>query len=296
MWTVWRRDIKIRGRQGGRVSSPRRGYPSDVTDAQWALIKDLLPEPNAEGRREKHPRREIVNAILYVVRSGCPWRYLPADLPPWQTTYWYFVRWEDAGVTEKLLATLRVKARVQDGRNPEPSAGIIDSQSVKGADTVGIDTRGYDAGKKVNGRKRFIVTDTAGLLITVAVMAASWQDRDGAKTALLSAYLATPIRHVFADQGFAGRLVEWTHDTLKITLEIVRKPADQQGFAVHPRRWVVERTLAWLTACRRLARDYERHPGISEGIIRWAAIAGMAGRITRGEPARRQPRRTFNWT
>jgi transposase len=295
MWTVWQRDIDGGGGQGGRVSSPRRGYPSDLTDAQWALIEGLLPEPSLDGRREKHPRREIVNAILYVVRSGCPWRYLPADLPPWQTVYWYFVRWEDAGVTEKLLAALRVKARVQDGRSPEPSAGIIDSQSVKGADTVGANTRGYHAGKKINGRKRFIVTDTAGLLITVAVMAASWQDRDGAKTALLSAYLATPVRHVFADQGFAGRLVEWTRDTLKITLEIVRKPADQQGFAVHPRRWVVERTLAWLTACRRLARDYERHPEVSEGIIRWAAIAGMTRRITRGNPARRQTRQIFIW-
>jgi transposase len=132
------------------VSSPRRGYPSDLTDAQWALIEALLPEPSTDGRREKHPRREIVNAILYVVRSGCPWRYLPADLPPWQTVYWYFTRWEDAGVTENLLAKLRIKARVQDGRNPEPSAGIIDSQSVKGADTVGTDTRGYDAGKKTS--------------------------------------------------------------------------------------------------------------------------------------------------
>jgi transposase len=296
VWTVWRRDIDRLGGQGGSVSSPRRGYPSDLTDAQWALIEPLLPEPSTDGRREKHPRRETVNAILYVVRSGCPWRYLPADLPPWQTVYWYFVRWEDAGVTEKLLATLRVKARLQDGRSPQPSAGIIDSQSVKGADTVGTDSRGYDAGKKINGRKRFIVTDTAGLLITVAVMAASWQDRDGAKTALLSAYLATPIRHVFADQGFGGRLVDWARDTLRTTLEIVRKPADQRGFAVHPRRWVVERTLAWLTARRRLARDYERHPEVSEGIVRWAAIAGMTRRITRGRPARRQARRTFTWT
>jgi transposase len=122
VWTVWRRDIDGCGGQGGRVSSPRRGYPSDLTDAQWALIENLLPAPSTDGRREKHPRREIVNAILYVVRSGCPWRYLPADLPPWQTVYWYFVRWEDAGVTEKLLATLRVKTRVQDGRNPGPSA------------------------------------------------------------------------------------------------------------------------------------------------------------------------------
>jgi transposase len=277
------------------VPLPRRGYPSDLTDAQWALIEPLLPEPSTGGRPEKHPRREIVNAILYVVKSGCPWRYLPADLPPWQTVYGDFAAWEAAGVTEKLLVALRVKARVAGGRDPEPSAGIIDSQSVKGADTVGVKSRGYDAGKRINGRKRFTITDTAGLLVTVAVLAASWQDRDGAKTALLSAYLATPIRHVFADQGFAGKLVDWARDTLATTLEIVRKPADQRGFAVHPRRWVVERTLAWLTACRRLARDYERHPEVSEGIIRWAAIAGMARQITRGGPARRQPRRTFNW-
>lgn len=129
----------------------------------------------------------------------------------------------------------------------------------------------------------------------MAVLAASWQDRDGAKTALLGAYLATPNRHVFADQGFAGRLVDWARDLLATTLEIVRKPADQQGFAVQPRRWVVERTLAWLTAYRRLARDYERHPQVSEAIVRWAAIAGLARRITRGHPARRQARRTFTW-
>jgi len=295
MWTAWWRDGRCRCGQGGRVSVSRRGYPSDLSDAQWALIEPLLPEPSAGGRPEKHPRREIVNAILYVVRSGCPWRYLPADLPPWQTVYWYFTAWEDAGVTGKLLAELRIKARVQDGRNPQPSAGIIDSQSVRGADTVGTDSRGYDAGKKVNGRKRFIITDTAGLLVTVAVVAASWQDRDGAKTALLGAYLATPIRHVFADQGFTGRLIDWARTTLKTTIEIVRKPADQRGFAVHPRRWVVERTLAWLTANRRLARDYERDPEVSEAIIRWAAIAGMARRITRGQPAQRQARRTFDW-
>lgn len=278
------------------MSSSRRGYPSDLTDDQWAMIADLLPEPSSEGRPEKHPRREIVNAILYVVRSGCPWRYLPADLPPWQTVYWYFVRWEEAGVTEKLLAALRIKARVQQGRSPEPSAGVLDSQSVKGADTVGRDSRGYDAGKKINGRKRFIITDTAGLLITVAVLAASWQDRDGGKTALLGAYLSTPIRHVFADSGFTGRLVDWARDRLKTTVEIVRKPADQRGFAVHPKRWVVERTFAWLTFCRRLARDYERHPEISEAFIRWAAIAGMTRRITRGHPARRQVRRTLTRT
>ena len=295
MWTVCRRDIGAGAGQGGAVSQ-RRGYPSDLSDAQWALIEPLLPEPSAGGRPEKHSRREIVNGILYVVRSGCPWRYLPADLPPWQTVYWYFTAWEDAGVTEKLLAALRVKARVQAGREPEPTAGIIDSQSVKGADTVGIDSRGYDAGKKINGRKRFIVTDTLGLLVVVVVLAASWQDRDGAKSTLLAAYAATPIRHVFADQSFAGKLVDWAKTLLHTTVEIVRKPADQVGFAVHPRRWVVERTLAWLTACRRLARDYERHPATSEAMIRWAAISGTTRLIARGKPAQRQARRTFDWT
>jgi transposase len=143
--------------------------------------------------------------------------------------------------------------RIAEGREPQPSAAVMDSQSVKAADTVGVDSRGYDAGKKINGRKRFIVTDTLGLLVVVCVMSASWQDRDGAKPTLLSMYLSSPIRHVFADQGFAGKLVDWAADTVKTTVEIVRKPADQQGFVVHPKRWVVERSLAWLTAHRRLA-------------------------------------------
>jgi transposase len=159
-----------------------------------------------------------------------------------------------------MLAALREQARVQQGRNPQPSAGIIDSQGVKGADTVGRDSRGYDAGKKINGRKRFIVTDTLGLLIVVVVLAASVQDRDGAKTTLLSAYLTSPIRFVFADGGFAGKFVDWARTILATVVHAVRKPEGQHGFAVIPRRWCVERTLAWLTAHRRLARDYERDP------------------------------------
>ena len=226
-----------------------------MTDEQWALIEPLLPQPATEGRREKHPRREIVNAILSVVRSGCPWRYLPAHLPPWQTVYWYFNQWEQAKVTEKILPVVRGQLRVAEGRDCEPSAGLVDSQSVRGADTVGRDSRGYDAGKKVNGRKRFIVTDTLGLLLVVVVCAASRQDRDGAKPVLLETYLRTRVRFVFADGGFAGRLLEWAQTLLATTLQIVRKPADQRGFAVIPRRWAVERTFAWLTAHRRLARD-----------------------------------------
>jgi transposase len=276
-----------------RCGTRRATYPSDLTDLQWELVEPLLPAPKTGGRPEKHPRRTIVDAILYVVRTGCSWRQLPADFPPWETVYWYFTRWEHAKVTEKILATVREQLRVQEGRNPEPSAGLVDSQTVKGADTVGKRSRGYDAGKRINGRKRFIVTDTLGLLLTVVVCAASMQDRDGAKPALLQAYLASPVRFVFADAAFAGRLLEWAARFLRTTIHVVRKPAGQQGFAVIPRRWAVERTLAWLTAHRRLARDYERDPATSEAMIRWAAINTMTRRLARGGPVARQQRRVF---
>ena len=268
-------------------------YPSDTSDAQWALIEPLLPPVNTGGRAEKHPRRAIVDAILYVVRTGCSWRQLPADFPPWQTVYWYFVRFEQAKATEKILPVVRGQLRVAEGRDPEPSAGLIDSQSVKGADTVGRDSRGYDAGKRINGRKRFIVTDTLGLLLAVVVLTAGVQDRDGAKPVLLDTRLRTRVRFVFADGAFAGRLLDWAQTILATTLHVVRKPAGQRGFAVIPRRWAVERTFAWLTAHRRLARDYERDPAVSEAMIRWAAINTITRRIARGGPATRQQRRTF---
>lgn len=271
-------------------------YPSDTSDDQWALIEPLLPEAKTGGRPEKHPRRALVDAILYVVRTGCSWRQLPADFPPWQTVYWYFHQWEQAKVTAKILPVVREQLRIQEGRNPQPSAGLIDSQSVKGADTVGRDTRGYDAGKKINGRKRFIVTDTLGLLLCVVVLSASLQDRDGAKPVLLDSYLRTPVRFIFADSAFAGRLLDWTNTILATALHIVRKPADQRGFAVIPRRWAVERTFAWITAHRRLARDYERDPAVSEAMIRWAAINTITRRIARGGPGTRQQRRTFTPT
>jgi transposase len=271
-----------------------RRYPSDTSDEQWVLIEPLLPAVNTGGRPEKHPRRAVVDAILYVVRTGCSWRQLPADFPPWQTVYWYFNRWEQAKATEKILPVVRAQLRVQEGRNPEPSAGLIDSQSVKGADTVGRESRGYDAGKKINGRKRFIVTDTLGLLLTVVVLTAGVQDRDGAKPVLLDTRLRTRVRFIFADGAFAGRLLDWAQTILATTLHIVRKPAGQRGFAIIPRRWAVERSFAWLTAHRRLARDYERHPATSEAMIRWAAINTITRRIARGGPATRQQRRTFS--
>jgi transposase len=228
-----------------------------------------------------------VDAILYVVRTGCSWRQLPADFPPWQTVYWHFVRWEDQDVTQQIMDVLRRRVRRRAGRDPEPSAAIIDSQSVKGADTVGSDGRGYDAGKKINGRKRFVATDTLGLLLAVMVRPAGVQDRAGATTLLLGLYLTGSCRVVFADQGFAGRLVAWARELLGIIVYIVAKPAGQRGFQVHPQRWVVERTLAWLMMHRRLVRDYERRPPTSEEMIRWAMISTLLRRVTRGRPAQR---------
>lgn len=232
---------------------------------------------------------------MYVVRTGCAWRQLPADFPPWQTVYWHFVRWEDQGVTQKILDVLRRRVRKRAGRDPEPSAAVIDSQSVKGADTVGADTRGYDANKKINGRKRFVITDTLGLLMAVMVRPASVQDRAGATTLLLGLYLSGVCRVVFADQGFSGRLVAWAREVLGIVVFIVAKPAGQRGFRVHPRRWVVERALAWLMTHRRLARDYERRPATSEAMIRWAAISTLLRRVTRGCPAQRPGPRPLEW-
>jgi transposase len=278
-------------------------YPSDLSDSEWAVVEPLLPAPTAHprgGRPEKHARRDVVDAILYVVRTGCAWRQLPVDFPPWETVYWYFTRWEQQKLTFRMVDALRAQVRVGEGRDVEPSAGLMDSQSIKGADTVGVETRGYDAGKKINGRKRFIVTDTLGLLLVVLVLPASVQDRDGAKQLLLElrhrqlmGRTARRVRHLFADSGFAGKLVDWAHALLKTTIEVVRKPQGQKGFAVIPRRWVVERTLAWLTSYRRLARDYERHPATAEAVIRWAAIATMTRRIARGTPATRPGPRQF---
>ncbi|GEL17220.1 DDE transposase [Pseudonocardia asaccharolytica DSM 44247 = NBRC 16224] len=219
----------------------------------------------------------------------------PRDFPPWQTVYWHFARWEAQGVTRQVLDILRRRLRRAEGRAPEPSAAVLDTQSVKGADTVGRESRGYDAHKKINGRKRFVLTDTLGLLLAVMVRPASVQDRAGATTMLLGLYLTSPARVVFADQGFAGRLVAWARRLLGVSVHIVGKPAGQRGFQVHPKRWVVERTLGWLLAHRRLARDYERHPEISEAMIRWAAIDLLVRRLARGQPAQRPGRRPLEY-
>jgi transposase len=271
------------------ASSPpsQRRYPSDLTELQWTLIEPLLPPPSTAGRREKHSRHLIVNAILYVVRTGCSWRQLPHDFPPWQTVFWYFKKWNADGSVDRIHDRLRDRVRDACGRDPMASAGIVDAQSVKGADTVGRVTRGYDAGKKVNGRKRHVVVDTIGLLVVVLVTAASVQDRDGGRLALGRARMAMPsIAVVWADGGYAGRCVDYARQILRITVQIVRKPPGQRTFEVLPRRWVVERTLSWLVRCRRLDHDYERLPTHAEAICKWAMIGLMTRRLQPG-PGRR---------
>jgi transposase len=258
----------------------RPAYATDLTDAQWSLIEPILPPPDLTGRHEKHPRREIVNAIFYLLRTGCAWRMLPHDLPPWQTVYRYFRRWSDDGTVDAIHDRLRDRLRDADGRDPMVSAGVIDAQSVKGADTVGTRTRGYDAGKRINGRKRHIVVDTLGLLLLVTVTTAGVQDRTAAHRVLEQLRFAmASVLTVFADGGYAGKLVAYARHRLRLAVEVVVKPPDQQGFAVLPRRWVVERTFGWLMRCRRLARDYERLPATSEAFIKWSMIGIMTRRL-----------------
>jgi transposase len=273
-----------RRRRPRRPASPRTTrYPSDLTDAQWELIEPLLPEVKTGGRPEKHPRREIVNAIIYHVRAGGAWRMLPSDFPPWETVYWYFAKWTADGSLDRVHDTLRRRVREKEGRGADPSAGVVDSQALRGAETVGAARRGYDVGKATNGTKRHIVVDTIGLLLAIMVTAASVQDRDGGRSVLTRLRSLLPsVSHIWADGGYAGKLVEHARTALALTVEVVRKPADQVGFAVLPRRWVVERTFAWLMRHRRLVRDYERHAATHEAMVKWAMVALMARRLRPG--------------
>ncbi|HWU08981.1 MAG TPA: IS5 family transposase [Streptomyces sp.] len=263
----------------------QRRYPSDTTHAEWALIEPLLPKPACEtragGRPEKHPRREIVDAIRYVVDTGCKWRAMPADFPPWRTVWGFMARWAAAGVIGQIRDHLSGRIRREMDKGPRAVATVIDSQSVRAAETVGRDSRGYDAGKKINGRKRHMVVDTRGLPLLVMVTPASLTDRDAAKELLLRLRLMHPeITIVWADSAYAGKLVTWAKKYLSLTIKTVSRPKDASGFIVLPRRWVVERTWAWMMHARRHARDYERLVQHSETLITWAAITLMTRRLT----------------
>ena len=267
--------------------SAKRSYPSDLTDAQWGLIEAMVPAVRGGGRPAEHARRRIVEAILYVVRTGCSWRQLPHDFPPWATVYWYFKQWRADGTVDRIHDGLRDRVRDGAARDPMASAGVVDAQSVTGADTVGAASRGFDAGKNTNGRKRHIVVDTMGLLLAVIITAASVQDRDGARTVLERLRFTMPsVVLVWADGGYAGKLIGWADRLLRVTVQIARKPAGLHTFQLLPRRWVVERTFAWITKCRRLDHDYERLPEHSEAMIKWAMIGLMTRRLAPG-PGRR---------
>jgi transposase len=268
--------------QPTRVRRPGRRYPSDLDDGEWAVLEPLLPPVRAGGRGRPavHPRRRVVDAILYVDRTGCAWRYLPKDFPPWRTAYGYFAAWRDDGTLQSIHDQLREAARTAAGRGPRPTAAVIDSQSVRAADTVPRASRGWDNAKKVNGRKRHIAVDTAGLLLAVVVTAACVQDRDAARPLLWNLRRAFPgVTLTWADGGYAGKLVTWAATRLKLTLAIVKRPDDLHTFKVLPRRWVVERTFSWISTHRRCVRDYERLPASHEAMVLWAMVALMTQRL-----------------
>jgi len=256
-------------------------YTTDLNDAEWQFINYCFPKPSKTGRPRQHRYRELLNAMFYVVRSACQWRNLPKDFAPWRTVYHYFRLWKRNGLWVAIHAHLREHVRLVAGRKRHASAGIIDSQSVKSTECS--DERGYDAGKKVNGRKRHVLVDTLGLVLLVLVRPANLQDRDVARQ-LLAAFFGSQrrcrLKHLWADGGYTGTLVAWAWEVWRCAIEIVKR-TDLHAFRILPRRWVVERTFGWLGRYRRLNRDYERQAQTGEVMVYLAMIRLMLARLAK---------------
>jgi len=253
----------------------RRHYDTDLTDYQWSVLKKLLPPKKKTGRKPTD-RRWLIDAILYVVRTGCQWRNLPHDFPNWKTVYNNFLKWRNDGTWQRLHDALVRKVRKAVGKKPTPTAAIIDSSSAQTTEVGGVQ-RGYDAGKKIGGRKRHIVVDTLGLILSVVVHAASIQDQDGAKLVLQNIKgLYKRLKVIFGDSAYKrSGLPDWVKEELDCILQPVLRPVDVEGFIVLPKRWIVERTFAWIKRYRRHSKDYERNPDSSVAMIYIAMTKNM---------------------